>query len=147
MVQMKVGAGLTLVALQTMLFVVPSVSVSVALKSLSSSSAKKRDMSSGSENKIQIFSEKSSHTCCHPNLCISKNPFPVPLWFCFHSPLSAERNQNSVDSTQETGVCFRFEIPIILMGPLNQEKDILLVWRIVCCSSPVFISCQFTVRA
>ena len=94
---MKVGAGLTLVALQTMLFVVPSVSVSVALKSLSSSSAKKKDMSSGSENKIQIFSEKSSHTCCHPNLCISKNPFPVPLWFCFHSPLSAERNQNSLD--------------------------------------------------
>ena len=60
MVQMKVGAGLTLVALQTMLFVVPSVSVSVALKSLSSWSAKK-DMSSGSENKILIFSEKSSH--------------------------------------------------------------------------------------
>ena len=144
MVQMKVGAGLTLVALQIMLFVVPSFRV--ASKSLSSWSAKK-DMSSGSENKIQIFSEKSSLTCCHPNLCISNNPVSVPFWFCFHSPLSAERNQNSVDSTQETGVCFRFEIPIIWMGPLNQEKDILLVWRIACCSSPVFISCQFTVRA
>ena len=101
MVQMKVGAGLTLVALQIMLFVVPSFRV--ASKSLSSWSAKK-DMSSGSENKIQIFSEKSSLTCCHPNLCISNNPVSVPFWFCFHSPLSAERNQNSLDSTQETGV-------------------------------------------